>query len=329
MATQPVHDVADRQPDSPTDLSRRSWWSVLKRTGKQFQEDNLSDWAAALTYYAILSIFPGLLVLVSGLGLFGRSTVQSMVDNIGQLTPGAARQILTDAVNNLQHAKGAAGVLAIVGLVGALWSASGYIAAFVRAANAIFDVPEGRPIWKTLPLRLGLTLVTGVLLAITVLAVVFTGRFAEQIGKVFGIGSVAVTVWDVAKWPVLVLAIGLLFALLYWASPNARPGGFKWITPGSALAVFVWLVVSGGFAFYVANFGSYNKVYGTLGTVIIFLVWLWLSNLAVLLGVEFDAELARQRAIEGGQPPDAEPYLPLRDDRKVDRSDQPAEQGLR
>jgi membrane protein len=252
-----------------------------------------------------------------------------MLDNVGQLAPGAAREILRGAVLNLQNAKGAAGVLAIVGLVGALWSASGYVAAFVRAANAIFDVPEGRPVWKTLPLRLGLTLVTGVLLAVTALAVVFTGRFAEQVGKVFGIGPVAVRVWDVAKWPVLVLAIGMLFALLYWAAPNARPGGFRWITPGSGLAVLVWLVVSGGFAFYVANFGSYNKVYGTLGTVIVFLVWLWLSNLAVLLGAEFDAELARQRAIVGGQPADEEPYLPLRDDRNVDRdADEPAGRGL-
>jgi membrane protein len=262
---------------------------------------------------------------VSALGLFGPTTARSMLDNVGQLAPGAAREILKSAVENLQHAKGAAGVLAIVGLVGALWSASGYIAAFVRAANAIFDVPEGRPIWKTLPLRLGLTLATGTLLAVTVLAVVFTGRFAEQVGKVFGVGPAAVRVWDIAKWPVLVVAIALLFAVLYWAAPNARQGGFKWITPGSGLAVLVWLLVSGGFALYVANFGTYNKVYGALGGVIIFLVWLWLSNLALLLGAEFDAELARQRAIEGGHPADEEPYLALRDDRKVDKA---ADRGL-
>jgi membrane protein len=187
-------------------------------------------------------------------------------------------------------------------------------------------VPEGRPIWKTVPLRLGLTVLTGLLLAVSVLAVVFTGKFAEQIGKVFGLGSAAVQVWDIAKWPVLVIAIGLLFAVLYWAAPNARQGGFKWITPGSALAVVVWLAVSGGFALYVANFASYNKTYGALGGVIVFLVWLWLSNTAVLLGAEFDAELARARAIEGGHPEGQEPYVPLRDDRKVDEA---ADQGLK
>jgi membrane protein len=306
-----------REPDRPTELPRRSWMGVLRRTAKQFQEDNLSDWAAALTYYGILSLFPGLLVMVSALGLFGKSTTQSMVDNVGQLTPGPAREILAQAVANLQQARGAAGLLGVIGLLGALWSASGYISAFMRAANAIYDVPEGRPIWKTIPVRLGLTVVTGVVLAASVLTVVLTGRFAEQLGKVFGVGAVAVRVWDIAKWPVLLCAIALLIALLYWAAPNARQGGFRWISPGSALAVVIWLIISGLFALYVANFASYNKTYGTLGGVIAFLVWLWLSNIAVLLGAEFDAELARERAIVAGHPADEEPYLELRDDRKV------------
>jgi membrane protein len=315
--------TADRLPDSPTKLDRHSWAGVLRRTVKQFMEDNLQDWAAALTYYGVLSVFPGLLLLVSLFSLLGQSTTQAVVDNIGQLTPGAAQTILRDAVKNLQDARGAAGALAIFGLAGALWSASGYISAFMRASNAIYDVPEGRPIWKTLPLRLGLTVATGLLLAVSALAVVFTGRFAGQVGKVFGLGEAAVRTWDIVKWPVLVLAIGLLFAVLYWAAPNARQGGFRWITPGSLLAVVLWLLVSGGFALYVANFGSYNKTYGTLGGVIAFLVWLWLSNIAVLLGAEFDAELARGRAMAAGHPADAEPYLELRDDRKVDKGHDP------
>ena len=306
-------------PDSPTQLDRRSWWAALKRTGKQFKEDNLGDWAAALTYYGIQSIFPGLLVLVSAVGLLGKSTTNAMVDNIGQLTPGPAREILRGAVKNIQDAKGAAGVLAIVGLLVALWSASGYISAFMRATNAIFDVPEGRPIWKTLPVRLGLTIVTGTLLALSVLTIVFTGRLAAMVGRLVGAGSVAVTVWDVAKWPVLVVAISLMIAILYWAAPNAHHPGFRWITPGSLLATLLWLLASGGFALYVANFSSYNKTYGTLGGVIAFLVWLWISNVVILLGAEFDAELDRSRAIAAGHPPTDEPYLPLRDDRKVDK----------
>src|SRR5437764_1681910 len=304
-------------PASPTDLSRRSWWGILRRTVRQFQEDNLSDWAAALTYYAIQSIFPGLLVLVSVVGLLGRSTTNAMLANIETLTPGPAREILHGAVNNLQRSRGTAGVLAVVGVVAALWSASGYISAFMRAANAIYDVPEGRPVWKTLPVRLGLTVVTGTLLAASALAIVFTGRLAAAVGNVFGVRGAAVTGWDIVKWPVIVILVALMIAILYRAAPNARQSGFRWITPGSLLAVLLWLVASGAFALYVANFASYNKTYGTLGGVIAFLVWLWITNLVLLLGAELDAEMERGRAMVAGHPEDEEPYVPLRDDRKV------------
>lgn len=312
------HRPARRQrPESPTDLDRRSWLGVLRRTLSQFQEDNLSDWAAALTYYGILSIFPGLLLFVSVFGLMGRGTADAIVTNLSQLTPGPAREILTGAMHNLENARGTAGVLAVISLVVALWSASGYISAFMRASNAVYDVPEGRPIWKTTPLRIALTVAAGVVLAASAFTVVLTGRLAEQVGKVFGVGGGAVRIWDIVKWPVLVLAISLLFALLYWAAPNARQGGFRWITPGSLLAVVLWVIVSAGFGFYVSNFSSYNKTYGTLGGIIAFLVWLWLSNIALLLGAEFDAELQRGRAIAGGHPAEEEPYVPLRDTRKL------------
>src|SRR5438552_843006 len=191
----PAQPTADEGPDKPTELSRRSWWGVLKRVVKEYQRDNLSDWAAALTYYAMLSIFPGLLVLVSGLRLLGRSAVTTVVDNLTQVAPGTARDIVKAAVNNiLNGGQNTASILAIVSILGALWSASGYVAAFMRAANAIYDVPEGRPIWKKLPVRLGVTIVTGVLLSISAFAVVLTGRLAEQVGKLVGLGGVAVTV---------------------------------------------------------------------------------------------------------------------------------------
>jgi membrane protein len=300
-------------------LGRRGWWGALKRTVKEFRRDNLTDWAAALTYYGVLSIFPGLLVLVSLLGLLGKSTTDRVVENLTEVAPGAAREIITGAVNGLQESNNTAGVLALVGLAGALWSASGYIGAFMRASNAIYDVPEGRPIWKTIPIRLAVTVFTGVLIAISALAVVFTGGLAEQAGKLIGLGSAAVTAWDIAKWPVLVLLVSLMFAVLYWASPNAKQGGFRWVSPGGLLAVVLWIVASAAFAFYVANFGSYNKTYGTLGGVIAFLVWLWISNIAILLGAEFDAELHRGRAIAAGHPEEREPFVGLRDDRKVDK----------
>jgi membrane protein len=305
-------------PEGPTDLSRRTWWGVLKRTVKEFQRDNLTDWAAALTYYGVLSIFPGLLALVSVLGLIGQdSTV--VEDQISGLAPGPTKDILSDGLQSLQESQGAAGVLLVVGLATALWAASGYVAAFVRASNAIYDVPEGRPFWKLIPLRLVITIVVGVALVVSALSVVFTGSAAQWLGDLVGLGDVAVTVWDIAKWPVLLVLVSLIFAILYWAAPNASVGGFRWITPGGILAVVLWIIASAGFAFYVANFASYNKTYGALATPIIFLVWLWISNIAVLLGAEFDAELHRGRAIESGHPPGKEPYLELRDTRKVDK----------
>ena len=209
-------------------------------------------------------------------------------------------------------------LLFVVGLAGALWSASGYVAAFMRASNGIYDIDEGRPIWKTLPVRIGLTVTLLVLVAASATAVVLTGGLAEEVGDLIGLGSTAVTVWDVAKWPVLLVVISFMFALLYWAAPNVKQPGFRWISPGGLLAVVVWVIASAAFAFYVSNFGSYNKTYGTLGGVIVFLVWLWISNIAVLLGAEFNGELERGRAIEAGQPADREPFMEPRDTRKME-----------
>jgi membrane protein len=317
MRTANSHASARRRdgkaPDSPAKLPKRSWFGVLRRTIKEFKEDNLTDWAAALTYYGVLSIFPLLLVLVSVLGLAGQSATQPLIDNVGKVAPGPAKEIFTGAIQNLQQSTGAAGILVIVGLAGALWSASGYIAAFMRASNAVWDVEEGRPIWKTLPLRVVITLITVVLLAAIALAVVLTGPLAEQVGNLVGLGSAAVTAWDIAKWPVLILIVSFTFAFLYWASPNVRHPKFQWVTPGGLIAVLLWIAASAAFAFYVANFGSYNKTYGALGGVIVFLVWLWISNVAVLLGAELNAEIERGRQVEAGHPVEEEPFLEPRD----------------
>jgi membrane protein len=304
-------------PDTPTRLKAGSWGGVLKRTVTEFKEDNLTDWAAALTYYGILAIFPALIVLVSILGLIGDSATQPLIDNLGKVAPGPAQDIFTSAIQNLQGSQGAAGVFFIVGLAGALWSASGYVAAFMRASNSIYDMEEGRPVWKTLPTRVVLTVVLLVLLAISAVAVTLTGGLAKQVGGVVGLSDTAITVWNIAKWPVLLVVVSFMFALLYWAAPNVKHPKFRWISPGGVLAVIGWVIASLAFAFYVANFGSYNKTYGALAGPIVFLVWLWISNIMVLLGAEFNAELERGRALEAGMPRDREPFVEPRDTRKM------------
>jgi membrane protein len=306
-----------RPPETPTDLGGKSWFGTLKRTVTEFKEDNLTDWAAALTYYGILAIFPALIALVSILGLVGSSATQPLIDNLGKVAPGPAKDIFTSAIQNLQKSQGTAGILFIVGLAGAVWSASGYVAAFMRASNAIYDVEEGRPVWKTLPTRVVTTLVLLVLLAATAIGVALSGGLAKEVGGLIGLSDSAVTVWNIAKWPVLLVLVSLMFAILYYAAPNVKHPKFQWVSPGGVLAVVIWIVASAAFAFYVASFGSYNKTYGALGGVIVFLMWLWISNIAVLLGAEFNAELERGRQIEAGKPADREPFLEPRDTRKM------------
>jgi membrane protein len=310
-------DREGEKPDQPTDLPKPAWGGVLKRTMREFSADNLTDLAAALTYYGVLAIFPMIIVIVSVLGLIGTSVTTPLLNNLGQVAPGEAKTIFQHAITNIQSHQGTAGVLFIVGLVVALWSASGYVAAFMRASNVVWDVPEGRPIYKTIPIRLGVTLVTVIMLTLSALAVVLTGSLAGKVGNLIGVGSTAVQVWDIAKWPVMLLIISAILAILYYASPNVRQPGFAWVSPGSVLAVVLWIVVSALFAFYVANFGSYNKTYGALASVVVFLMWLWLTNVAILFGAELNAELERGRQIIGGHPEDEEPYLPLRNEPKA------------
>jgi membrane protein len=319
-----IRDGSEREgqrgPEGPTDLEGAGWKSALKRTVKGISADNLTDWAAALTYYGIQAMFPALLALLSIVGLLGQSTTDSLINNVKAAAPGPAKDIVVPAIENLQSNQGAAGVALVIGLVIAVFSASSYISAFSRASNAIYEVPEGRPIWKLRPIQMGIALVMLLLLAISTFAVVLTGGLAEQVGKVIGLGDTAVTVWDIAKWPVLLLVVSFMFAFLYWASPNVEQPKFRWLSPGGLLAVVVWVVASAAFAFYVSTFANYNKTYASLAGVIAFLIWLWLTNLAVLVGAEFNAELARSKTIEEGRGTlhDDEPILPPRDTTKLD-----------
>jgi membrane protein len=308
-------------PDSPTQLRSKGWLAALKRTFGQFSDDEVSDRAAALTYYGVLSIFPGALVLVSILGFLSSNGRNTVKDTINELTGNQQIRDLVDTVLSQVSASNAKSFTAIIGIVLAFWSASGYVAAFMRASNAVYDVPEGRPIWKTLPIRVAVTAVIGVMLMASAFIVVFTGDLARVVGQKLGFGGVAVNVWNIAKWPVLVILVSLMFAILYWASPNAKTGGFRWVSPGGIFAVVLWLAASAAFAIYLANFANYGKTYGTLGGVIAFLVWLWISNIAILMGAEFDAELERGRAIAAGHDPSEEPFLELRDTRKLKHHD--------
>ncbi len=285
------------------------------RTVREFKEDKLQHWAAALTYYAVLSLFPALLVMVSLVGLLGdpETVTKFLTDVVGALGPASAVDTFKGPIESITSNKGAAGVMAIVGVVAALWSASGYVGAFTEASNTIYEVEEGRPFWKLKPLQLLVTFVCISLVAVTALALVVSGPLATAVGDAIGLGDAAVTAWQFGKWPAMLLLVLLILHVLYYASPNAKVRK-KWVSPGALLTLVVWILASVGFAFYVANFGSYNKTYGTMGGVVVFLLWLWITNIAVLLGVEYNAEIERTAEMKRGVPgADRELKLPERD----------------
>jgi membrane protein len=290
---------------------------VLKRTVSEFRDDNVTDWAAALTYYGVLALFPAIIALVSVLGLVGPSATQPLLEHLAKLAPGPANEIISGAIRQIASTRSTAGLAFVLGLALAIWSASSYIGAFARASNAIYGVEEGRPFWKLRPMQLIVTIVMLVLLAACAIAVVVTGPIARQVGDLVGAGSAAVTAWDIAKWPVIALVVVTMMSLLYYAAPNVKQPGFRWISPGAILALVLWLISSAAFAVYVANFASYNKTYGTLGGIVAFLVWLWISNIAVLLGAELNAELERGRELQGGLPAQRDIQLEPRDTRTM------------
>jgi membrane protein len=301
---------------APQDIPGPGWKAVLKRTVKEFREDNLTDWGAALTYYAVLALFPALLVLVALVGLVGQypQTTTSLLQIVRQVSGGnPALDGLEQTINGIVQNKGGAGALLGLGLAGALWSASGYIGAFMRASNAIYEIEEGRPFWKLRPLQVVVTLLMVMLLALVLIALVVSGPLAEAIGNQIGLGSVAVTLYQIAKWPIMAAVVIVMLAVLYYVAPNAKLPKFQWITPGAVVALVVWVLASVAFGIYVANFGSYNKTYGALGGAISLLVWMWISNLAVLFGQELNAEVERGRELAAGLSAEREIQLPPRD----------------
>jgi membrane protein len=288
----------------PVRLPRDAWAGTLKRTVAEFRDDKLNHWGAALTFYAVLSVFPALLVLVSLVGLFADPDriTKVLTDTVTQLGPETAAKTFEGPITSITSHRGSAGVVAIAGGLAALWAASGYVSAFTDACNAIYEVDEGRPFWKRKPLELLVTAMVIVIATIVALGLLLTGPLVGALGGALGVSDSVLTLWRYAKWPAMAVLVLLVFGILYYATPNARVRGVSWVTPGAVLALAAWIAASLMFALYVSNFASYDKTYGTLAGVVVFLVWLWITNMAILLGAELNAEVERAHQLEEGVP---------------------------
>ncbi len=318
------------KPDSPAEVTKPSWKYITRKTIREFSKDQCTDLAAALTYYTVLAMFPALLALVSILGLVGQaeSTTNTMLDFLEEFAPGSAVDVLEGPIKQLTSS-GAAGFALIVGIVGALWSASGYVKAFGRSMNRSYEVDEGRPAWKLLPTQLLVTLILILLVAALLIMLVISGPIAETLGNVIGLGSESLTIWNIAKWPVMVIFAVLVIAILYYATPNVKQPKFRWMSMGAFIALIVLAVVTLGFSFYVSNFGNYNATYGAIGGVIVLLLWLWLANVSLLFGAEFDAEVERGRELQAGIQAEESVQLPPRDTRQLEKRQEQEEEDIK
>ncbi len=321
---------ASGKPDSPAEVKKSSWLYIARKTAREFSKDQCTDLAAALTYYAVLALFPAMIALISLVGLVGQGpqTVKTLIGVLGDVGAGSLVSTLQPTLLSIAQAKQAAGIAFVIGLVSALWSASGYVGSFGRAMNRMYEIGEGRPVWKLRPLLLLVTLVALVLTASVALALVLTGPAAESVGKAIGLGSTTVLVWNIAKWPVILAVVVLIVAILYYATPNVKQPKFRWISVGALFAIVTWIVASALFGFYVTNFASYNKTYGALAGVVVFLLWLWITNLALLFGAELDAELERGRQLQAGIAAERTVQLPARDTRNIEKAEEKEEEDV-
>jgi membrane protein len=320
---------AEVKPDAIADVKKASWGYILRKTIREFSKDQCTDIAAALTYYSVLALFPAVIALVSIVGLVGDGpkTVQTLLDIVSQVGGASIADTLSGPLSSVSQAP-RAGLALVLGLASALWSASGYVGAFGRAMNRMYEIGEGRPVWKLRPLLLLVTLITVVLVALVALALVVSGPLAQAVGDAIGLGSAAVLAWNIAKWPAILAVVVLVVALLYYATPNIQQPKFRWISVGALVAIVAWIIASVAFGFYISTFSNYNKTYGSLAGVIVFLLWLWLTNLALLFGAELDSELERGRELQAGIAAEQTVQLPPRDTRQTDKARQKERQDI-
>lgn len=319
-----------RKPDNPTDVSKPSWKYIARKTLREFTKDQCTDLAAALTYYSVLSIFPAILVLVSLLGIFGQAekTATALLDIVQNFAPAETVDAIREPVEQLSSSSNA-GVALVIGIIAALWSASGYVRAFGRAMNRIYQIDEGRQFVKLRATMLGITVATLLIVAVLAALIVLSGPVAKAVGDAIGFGGTFLLIWSIAKWPVILLLVVLVIAVLYYATPNVQQPKFRWMSIGAFLALVIFLLASLGFAFYVANFGSYNKTYGTIGGVIITLLWIWILNMSLLFGAEFDAEMERGRQLQAGIKAERILQSPPRDTRQSEKIQAREEEDIR
>lgn len=319
-----------RKPDSPTDVNKPSWKYIAKKTLREFSKDQCPDLAAALTYYAVLSLFPALLALVSLVGIFGdpEKTTAVLLEIVRGIAPADTVDTVSGPVEELA-ASPAAGLTLFLGLATALWSASGYVGAFGRAMNRIYEVDEGRPFIKLRGTMLAVTLLAVVIVALLAGMLVLSGPVSEAVGGAIGLSGAFLTAWNIAKWPVIVALVIVIIAVLYYATPNVKQPRFRWVSIGSLIALVIFILASLGFAFYVANFGNYNKTYGALGGVIVMLLWLWILNMSLLFGAEFDAEMERGRQLQAGIKAEETIQLPPRDTKRSEKLQKQEEEDIR
>ena len=330
----PVEAVEQRssagESGEPSRVTKPTVRYVVRTTVRKFFRDHCTDMAAALTYYSVLATFPALIAVLSLVGLFGQDqhSINTLLNIITDVFGSSVADTVRPRLEELSSAS-RAGLALVLGLAGALWSASGYVSAFGRAMNRIYGVAEGRPVWKLRPIMLLITVVLAVLATAVMLALVLSGSLARSVGDAIGVGSTVVTVWDIVKWPVILVVIMLIVAILYWATPNVRRPTFRWISVGAAVAIVTWVLLTVAFGFYVANFASFDKTYGSLAGAIVFLLWLWITNLALMFGAELDAELERGRQLLAGIPAEESIQLPPRDTRSIEKTERQKEADIR
>jgi membrane protein len=299
-------------------FGRRSLWYVLRKSGREFVDDRCTDVAATLTYYAVLAVFPAAVAVLSVFGVVGKAdrAVNGVLDVLRPLVSSSVLHDVDVALTHLSRSD-AAPVALVVGILGALWSASAYVAAFGRAMNRVYEVEEGRPFWRLRPMQLLVTLVTVVLSVAALAILVVSGKVTDAVGNRLDIGQQARDAWEIAKWPALALIVIAAVAILYHFTPNVRLPRFRVLSTGAFVAIVVWVVASAAFAFYVVNFSHYDHTYGSVAGVVVALLWLWLTNLALLFGAELDSELERARELHRGLPAEERLQLPVRSDRGI------------